>query len=92
MGVLSVQSSAVQGIQRGLDGLRRDAERARALGFDGKSLIHPGQIEVINRVLVPAMRHVGELFGRGEMLLPFVLQSGGGSSATAPTSQLFGIP
>ena len=30
---------------------------------------------VINDVLVPAMRHVGELFGRGEMLLPFVLQS-----------------
>ncbi|HEY6097426.1 MAG TPA: dihydropteroate synthase, partial [Candidatus Deferrimicrobium sp.] len=30
---------------------------------------------VINEVLVPAMRHVGELFGRGEMLLPFVLQS-----------------
>jgi 5-methyltetrahydrofolate--homocysteine methyltransferase len=30
---------------------------------------------VINQVLVPAMRHVGELFGRGEMLLPFVLKS-----------------
>lgn len=32
-------------------------------------------VSVINEVLVPAMRHVGELFGRGEMLLPFVLQS-----------------
>ena len=30
---------------------------------------------VINEVLVPAMRRVGELFGRGEMLLPFVLRS-----------------
>jgi 5-methyltetrahydrofolate--homocysteine methyltransferase len=30
---------------------------------------------IINRILVPAMRHVGELFGRGEMLLPFVLKS-----------------
>ncbi len=30
---------------------------------------------IINQVLVPAMRHVGELFGRGEMLLPFVLKS-----------------
>ena len=30
---------------------------------------------IINTVLVPAMRHVGELFGRGELLLPFVLQS-----------------
>lgn len=30
---------------------------------------------IINEVLVPAMRRVGELFGRGEMLLPFVLRS-----------------
>lgn len=32
-------------------------------------------VDIINQVLVPAMRHVGELFGRGEILLPFVLQS-----------------
>ena len=32
-------------------------------------------LEIVNQILVPAMRHVGELFGRGEMLLPFVLQS-----------------
>ena len=32
-------------------------------------------LAAINQVLVPAMRHVGELFGRGELLLPFVLQS-----------------
>ncbi len=30
---------------------------------------------IINNVLVAAMRHVGVLFGKGEMLLPFVLQS-----------------
>jgi 5-methyltetrahydrofolate--homocysteine methyltransferase len=30
---------------------------------------------IINHLLVPAMRRVGDLFGRGEMLLPFVLQS-----------------
>ncbi len=32
-------------------------------------------LEIINQHLVPAMREVGELFGAGEMLLPFVLQS-----------------
>ncbi|MBN1773910.1 MAG: B12-binding domain-containing protein, partial [Deltaproteobacteria bacterium] len=32
-------------------------------------------LSIINEVLVPAMRRVGELFGRGELLLPFVLQS-----------------
>ncbi len=32
-------------------------------------------LDIINTLLVPAMREVGELFGRGELLLPFVLQS-----------------
>ena len=32
-------------------------------------------LAVVNQILVPAMRQVGELFGRGELLLPFVLQS-----------------
>jgi 5-methyltetrahydrofolate--homocysteine methyltransferase len=30
---------------------------------------------IINQLLVPAMRRVGDMFGRGDMLLPFVLQS-----------------
>ena len=32
-------------------------------------------VDIINTILVPAMRHVGDLFGKGEILLPFVLQS-----------------
>ena len=32
-------------------------------------------LDIINDLLVAAMREVGELFGRGELLLPFVLQS-----------------
>ncbi len=31
--------------------------------------------DVINDILFPAMQHVGDLFGEGKMLLPFVLQS-----------------
>ncbi len=31
--------------------------------------------EVINKTLLPAMQHVGEMFGRQELALPFVLQS-----------------
>lgn len=30
---------------------------------------------IVNQILVPAMRHVGELFGRGDILLPFVLKA-----------------
>jgi 5-methyltetrahydrofolate--homocysteine methyltransferase len=32
-------------------------------------------MEIINCILVPAMRRIGALMGRGEMLLPFVLKS-----------------
>ncbi|MDP8222525.1 MAG: methionine synthase [Candidatus Lernaella stagnicola] len=31
--------------------------------------------DILNGVLVPAMKHVGELFGAGKMQLPFVLKS-----------------
>ncbi|MCD6581293.1 MAG: dihydropteroate synthase, partial [Desulfuromusa sp.] len=32
-------------------------------------------LDIVNNLLVSAMREVGELFGRGDLLLPFVLQS-----------------
>jgi citrate lyase subunit beta/citryl-CoA lyase len=32
------------------DLLQREASQARRLGFDGKSALHPGQLEIINRV------------------------------------------
>lgn len=38
---------------RDLDGLRRDAEAARRLGFRGKSLIHPSHVPVVNEVFSP---------------------------------------
>lgn len=40
------------------DGLRRSAERARALGFDGKWSVHPGQIAVLNDVFRPSAAEV----------------------------------
>jgi citrate lyase subunit beta/citryl-CoA lyase len=36
-----------------LDGLERSARRTAALGFDGKWVIHPTQIDVVNRVYSP---------------------------------------
>jgi citrate lyase subunit beta / citryl-CoA lyase len=39
-------------------GLRRDAVQARRLGFTGKSLIHPGQIDTINEVFSPSAAEV----------------------------------
>ncbi len=34
-----------------------------------------GAIETLNQVLLPAMKEVGDKFGAGELILPFVLQS-----------------
>jgi citrate lyase beta subunit len=36
-----------------LDGFAREAEEGRRLGFDGKSLIHPSQIELCHRAFAP---------------------------------------
>ena len=34
-------------------GLQRESEQGRAFGFDGKSLIHPSQLAIANRVFAP---------------------------------------
>ena len=41
-----------------LDGLRRTTEEARALGFFGRSCIHPSQVSVIQDVFTPAADRV----------------------------------
>lgn len=41
------------------DGLRAAAERAAALGFEGKWAIHPSQIEVANDVFAPSAEQIG---------------------------------
>jgi citrate lyase subunit beta / citryl-CoA lyase len=39
---------------RDLDGYREVSRRARILGFDGKWVLHPGQVEVANEVFTPS--------------------------------------
>ena len=39
-------------------GLQRSARRARSLGFDGKTCIHPAQVAVVNRVFAPTAEEV----------------------------------
>ncbi|WP_430637117.1 aldolase/citrate lyase family protein [Sphingomonas hankookensis] len=42
------------------DGLARECAEGRAMGFDGKSLIHPGQIAVANAVFSPTPAELAE--------------------------------
>lgn len=42
------------------DGLAAECEQARTFGFDGKSLIHPSQIEIANRAFAPDANKIKE--------------------------------
>ncbi len=43
-----------------MEHLERDSSYARSLGFRGKYCIHPGQVEVVNRVFSPTEQEVAE--------------------------------
>ncbi len=53
--------------------LHRRAEGIEALIDD--ALLRRSAVDVLNSVLLPAMKDVGDRFGAGELILPFVLQS-----------------
>lgn len=58
-----IQQHIVQGNRSGLSDLLQSALAERSA------------LQIINELLIPAMKTVGELFGAGKMQLPFVLQS-----------------
>lgn len=52
--------------------------RRRKDGIEAKideALTRQSPVDVLNNVLLPAMKDVGDRFGAGELILPFVLQS-----------------
>ncbi|MBL4812146.1 MAG: CoA ester lyase [Rhodobacteraceae bacterium] len=49
-----VALDGVYNAYRDLDGLKAECEEGRAMGYDGKTLIHPGQIETANTVFAPS--------------------------------------
>ncbi len=58
-------------LHRKKEGIQQLVERAILdRGGDNDAAVH-----VLNQVLLPAMKEVGDKFGSGELILPFVLQS-----------------
>ncbi len=43
-----------------LDGLRKDSERARNLGYDGRAIIHPSHIATVNEVFAPSEAEIAQ--------------------------------
>jgi citrate lyase subunit beta / citryl-CoA lyase len=46
-----------------LDGFRAECRQGREMGFDGKTLIHPGQVEAANEAFAPSSEAVEEARG-----------------------------
>jgi len=60
-------------LHRHKDGVQADIDEILAdFPADEKA---QGAVEILNTVLLPAMKEVGDRFGAGELILPFVLQS-----------------
>jgi citrate lyase subunit beta/citryl-CoA lyase len=67
---------------RDLDGYRRVAGRSAALGFDGKWVLHPGQVDVANEVYAPSQQD----FDHAELILDaydFSTSEAGGKKGSA---------
>src|SRR5215475_14151303 len=43
-----------------IEGLRRRCQAARNLGYDGKTVIHPSHIEIVNEVFAPTAEQIAE--------------------------------
>ncbi len=52
-----------------------DGDRERMIPLVESAKDRVGADKIVNEILIDAMKVVGELFGSGEMQLPFVLQS-----------------
>ncbi len=69
--LVAARSAGLQAIDgpylviKDLDGFREMAQRARALGYDGKWALHPGQIDVLNEVFAPTQ----DEFDKAEAIL-----------------------
>jgi len=61
------------------DGLRREAEAAKRVGFFGKSAIHPRQVPIINDVFAPTEDELAW----AERVLQVFKESGGAATKTA---------
>lgn len=83
---------AIDGVYPNLDdaeGLRQDAAQARRLGFSGKSLFHPNQIDQINATFSPSD---AEIAYAAEIVEAFAGAEARGDGAVAVGGQLVDLP
>jgi 5-methyltetrahydrofolate--homocysteine methyltransferase len=71
-----IEDDVVQAIADRLKDDKRTKEAGNlVLKASSKEAAHEAAVETLNEVLLPAMKEVGDKFGAGELILPFVLKS-----------------
>jgi 5-methyltetrahydrofolate--homocysteine methyltransferase len=71
-----IEKDVVSAISEKISGKHGISEREGMMVIDApKEITHPAAIETLNDDLLPAMKEVGDKFGAGELILPFVLKS-----------------
>ena len=71
-----IENDVVQAIADRLkDGKSTKDGGQLVLKASSKEAVHEAAVETLNEVLLPAMKEVGDKFGAGELILPFVLKS-----------------
>ena len=71
-----IQNDVVAAIAEKLDNNEILQDNDGVFSLDAsKEVTHDGAIRVLNEDLLPAMKEVGDKFGAGELILPFVLKS-----------------
>ncbi len=71
-----IQNDVVSAIADKLDKNEIVKDNDGVLSLDApKEITHDGAIRTLNEDLLPAMKEVGDKFGAGELILPFVLKS-----------------
>jgi citrate lyase subunit beta/citryl-CoA lyase len=85
-------AGAIDGVHTALDdeqGLREQSRLARELGFCGKSLFHPAQIETINAAFTPGREELGFA---AEVIEKFEAATAAGQGAVAVQGHLIDLP
>jgi 5-methyltetrahydrofolate--homocysteine methyltransferase len=71
-----IEDDVVQAIADRLKGSNDTKDSGQlVLRASSKEAAHEAAVETLNEVLLPAMKEVGDKFGAGELILPFVLKS-----------------
>ena len=73
--ILHRKKEGVEALIDGAIGARIGRSAVETLEREGAGATTEAAVAVLNAVLLPAMKEVGDKFGAGELILPFVLQS-----------------